>query len=179
MPNVLILWAGLVGFLFASGAAAQPRIQRGSQELAVHISPDFEGAIGDMIFAQAGYGWFVRDGLAAKATLSYTILEDVAGEDSDYRSSEIGVAAEYHFGREGRFIPYLGAGLGWRRTHFNRIDESALVYGPRAGLKVFLADNVALDLEVTYKLGAADVFINDFAAEDTDLSSAIGLRFLF
>jgi opacity protein-like surface antigen len=179
MPKVLILLAGLVGFFFASGADAQPRIQRGSQELSVHISPDFEGAIGDMIFAQAGYGWFVRDGLAARATLSYTVLEDVAGEDSDYRSSEAGVAAEYHFGRDSRFIPYLGAGLGWRRTQFNKLDEAALVYGPLAGIKYFLADNVALDLEVTYKLGAADVFINDFVAEDTDLSSVIGLRVLF
>jgi len=32
---------------------------------------------------------------------------------------------------------------------------------------------------VTYKIGAADVFINDFVPEDTDLSTAIGLRVLF
>jgi hypothetical protein len=32
---------------------------------------------------------------------------------------------------------------------------------------------------VAYKLGVADVVINDFVPEDTDLSSAIGLRVLF
>ena len=178
MSRKLLVSAGLAWLFCAAGAGAQPRIQRGTQELSVHVSPDFEGAVGDMIFAQAGYGWFLRDGLAAKGTLSYAILEDVAGEDEDYRTSEVGVAAEVHLGR-GSFIPYLGAGLGWRSTHFGEIEEAALVYGPLVGLKYFLADNVALDLEVTYKLGSADVFINDFVAEDTDLSSAIGLRVLF
>jgi opacity protein-like surface antigen len=154
-------------------------IKKGTHELSLHVSPDFEGAVGDMIFAQAGYGWFVWDRFETRGTFSYTILEDVAGEDSDYRTSEFGLAGEYHLDRGGNLIPYLGAGLGWRSSHFGNFEESALVYGPRAGLKYFLADNVALDLEVTYKIGSADVFINDFEAEDTDLSSGIGLRVLF
>jgi opacity protein-like surface antigen len=161
------------------GSGAEPLIQKGVQELSVHVSPDFEGAVGDMIFARAGYGYFLRDGLAARATLSYTILEDVAGEDEDYRTSGFVLAAELHLGRDGRFLPYLGAGIGWRSSHFGDFEESALVYGPRAGLKCFLADNVALDLEVTYDIGTADVFINDFVPEDTDLSTAIGLRVMF
>jgi opacity protein-like surface antigen len=121
----------------------------------------------------------VRDGLAARGTLSHTVLEDVAGEDSDYRTSEAGLAGEYHFELGGKLVPYLGLGLGWRRSQFADLDESALVYGPRMGLKYFVADNVALDLEITYKFGSADVFINDFKAEDTDLSSAVGFRVLF
>lgn len=165
--------------LSAAGAAAQPRIERGSQELSIHLSPDFEGAVGDMIDVDAGYAFFVRDRLSLGATLLYEGLEDVAGEDSDYRSSELGLFAEYHFGGRSRFVPYLGLGAGWRRTDFALLDESAVVYGPRAGLKLFLADNVSLDFHVAYKLGGSDVFINDFVAEDTDLSSAIGLRVLF
>ena len=179
MAKLRILTVGVTCSLFAAGAGAQPMLQKGASELSVHVSPDFEGAIGDMLFADAGYGLFLRDGLAARATLSYTVLEDVAGEDSDYRTSELGLAGEYHFDLAGKLVPYLGLGLGWRRSHFGKLEESGLVYGPRAGLKYFLVDNVALDLEVTYKLGAADVFINDFVPEDTDLSSAIGLRVLF
>lgn len=164
--------------LSAAGADAQPRLDRGSQELSIHVSPDFEGAVGDMIDVEAGYGFFIRHQLSLRGTLLYEGLEDVAGEDSDYRSSELGLAVEWHLGGS-RFVPYLGAGVGWRRTDFALLDESAVVYGPRAGLKIFLADNVALDFEVTHKLGGADVFINDFVAEDTDLSSSIGLRVLF
>jgi len=171
--------AGVLSLALAPAAGAQPMIQRGVQELSVHVSPDFEGAIGDMLLAQAGYGVFVRDRLEARATFGYAVLEDVAGEDEDYRMQEVELAAEFHVAQWGVFVPYLGAGVGWRSSHFGDLEESALVYGPRAGLKIFLADNVALDFEVTYKLSSADVFINDFVAEDTDLTSVIGLRVLF
>ncbi len=179
MAKLWIRVAGLFFVLLASYAEAQPLIRKGSRELSIHVSPDFEGAVGDMIDARAGFGWFLRDGLAARATLAYAILEDVAGEDSDYRTSEFGLAGEYHLRRDSRLVPYLGVGLGWRSSHFGKLEESALVYGPRAGIKVFIADNVALDFELTYKLASADVFINDFVAEDTDLWSGIGLRVLF
>jgi outer membrane protein W len=171
--------AGLLFTLAAIPAAAQPMLQRGTQELAVHVSPDFEGAIGDMLDVRAGFGWFVRDGLSLRATLAYALLEDVAGEDSDYRMRQATLAAEYHLRRAARLVPYLGFGVGWRSSHFGDLEESAPVYGPRAGIKVFLADNVALDFEVTYELSSDDVFVNDFVTEDSDLSSGIGLRVLF
>ncbi len=174
------LTAGAALALLAPAAAgAQPMIQKGVHELSVHVSPDFEGAVGDMLFAQAGYGLFLQDRLAVRGTVDYAVLEDVAGEDSDYRTSEFALGLEYHFDLGGRLVPYLGAGVGWRSSHFGKFQESALVYGPGAGLKWFLADNVALDLEITYRLGAADVFINDFQPEDSDLSPVIGLRVMF
>jgi hypothetical protein len=179
LARSIILGAAIAGTLLVSVAGAQAQVQRGSNEISLHVSPDWEGAVGDMIFAQAGYGRFLSDAFAARATLHYALLEDVAGEDEDYRTSEIGVAGELHLNRGGRLVPYLGLGLGWRSSHFGDVEEAALVYGPRAGVKVFFVDNVALDLEVTYKLGAADVFVNDFVAEDSDVSSAIGLRVLF
>ena len=179
MRMKLIMAVGGIVAVLVPAAQAQPMLQRGTNELSVHISPDFEGAVGDMIFAQAGYGRLVRDGVELRGLVSYTILEDVAGEDSDYRTSEIGLAGEYHFSRGGRLVPYLGAGVGWRSTHFGELEESALVYGPRAGLQLFIVDNAAVDLEVTYKLGSADVFINDFVPEDSDLSTSIGFRVFF
>jgi hypothetical protein len=162
-----------------SNAGAGPMLQKGARELAIHVSPDFEGAIGDTISADAGFGWFVRDRIVLRGVLDYEILEDVAGADADYRTSGLGVAAEYHFGHGETLVPYLGLGLGWRSTHFGEHEEAAMVYGPRAGLKVFLADNVALDCEAIYELGAADVFVNDFVPEDSDLRTLIGLRFYF
>ncbi len=68
--------------------------------------------------------------------------------------AEFGLADEYHFRRDSRLVSYLGAGLGWHSSHFGKIEELALAYGPRAGLKVFIADNVALDFELTYKLAS-------------------------
>jgi opacity protein-like surface antigen len=173
--------AGIASLTLAAGLAAQPqpKLERGTHELAVHVSPDFEGAVGDMLFARVGYGFLVRNRLALGANFDYAILEDVAGEDSDYRTSEWGVAATYHLGLGGRAVAYLGVGVGWRSTHFGDLEASALAYGPRAGVALFLADNVALDFEIVYRTSSDNVFVNDFLAEDSDLSSAIGLRFFF
>ena len=171
--------AVVFSLLLAAPAAAQPRIQKGSRELAAHVSLDFEGAVGDTISADAGYGWFVRDGLLLLGTVSYAILEDVAAEDSDFRTSELGVAAEYHFRRDRNLVPYLGLGVGWRSTEFDDVTNRGVTYGPRAGIKLFLADNVALDFELVYRLARDDLFVNDFVVEDSDLTSAIGLRVLF
>jgi outer membrane protein W len=165
--------------LVAAGAGAQPMIQRGTQQLSVHVSPDFEGAIGDTLVARAGYGLFLRNRLAVRGTLDYAVLEDVAGNDADYRTTGLGLALEYHLDRWGALVPYVGAGVGWRSSHFGKFEESGPVYGPRIGLAYFLADNVALDLEVTYEIASKDVFINDFVPEDSDLTTVLGIRVHF
>jgi opacity protein-like surface antigen len=172
----------LAAVLCASIAPAvigQPMLDRGVQELALHISPDFESAIGDSLFAEAGYGLFVRDRIEGRVTFSYRVMEDIAQEDPDYRMWEANLAGEYHFNFGSRFVPYAGGGVGWTRSVFNRLDESGFTYGPRGGVKYFIADNVCLSADAAFKLSSADVFINDFEAESTDLTASIGLRVLF
>ena len=179
MPKLRNLAAWTLCAVVASPAVAQPRLHRGAHELALHVSLDFEGPVGDTLAADAGFGWFVRDALLLRGVASYAILEDVAGDESDFRTTELGGAAEYHFLRRRSLVPYLGLGLGWRSTEFADLTTRGLTYGPRAGVKLFLADNVALDFEVVYRLSGDDLFVNDFVAEDTDLASSIGLRVLF
>lgn len=178
LPLALALVLAALGPL-AGAAEAQPMTTRGTRVLSIHVTPDFEGAIGDTLEADAGFGLYLRDRLAVRATVDYAVLEDVAGEDSDYRMSRFGLAAEYDLGWGGRLVPYVGLGVGWQSTHFNDLEESAFIYGPRGGLKYFLADNVALDFEVVYSLSGANVFVNDFVAEDTDISTGLGLRVHF
>lgn len=179
MPRSWIAAAGLISISLGTDACAEPTLRAGARELSGHISPDFEGAIGDMIFVQAGYGWFVRDALELRGVLSYTLLEDVSGEDTDYKMKSLDAIGEYHFDFGSRFVPYAGLGIGWAKSLFANVEESALTYSPRAGVKCFLADKVALDFEVAYRLASADVFVNDFTAEDSDLSLALGFRVLF
>jgi opacity protein-like surface antigen len=156
-----------------------PLLQQGHHELALNVSPDFEGAVGDMLFFEAGYGVFALDNLLVRGTASYTLIEDVAPPASDYRAIEFDLVGEYHIDFGSPLVPYLGADMGWRRIKFGAIHENGVVFGARGGLKYFLADNVALDFHVVYKGATRDVFINDYESEDTDLSSLLGLRVSF
>ncbi len=72
---------------------------------------------------QAGYGMFFWDRIEARATFSYTLLEDVAGADSDYKASELDLVGEYHIDLGGALVPYVGAGLGWSKSEFNTLDD--------------------------------------------------------
>lgn len=163
----------------AEDAEMQPMLDEGTRELSIHFSPDIEGAIGDTIFLEAGYGHFFADRFAVRGTVYRVVMEDIAGNDSDYRALELDIVAEYYFDTDGSFVPYVGATLGWRRSIFNVLDESGAVYGGRFGFKYFLADNVALDYVITYTLAGNDVYINDFIAEDHDLSSLFGIHVMF
>ena len=179
MPRSRIAVGVLLFAVCAPGRSTEPLVGRGTRELSVHVSPDFGGAIGDTIFAEVGFGWFVTERLQVQAAASYEVLEDVAGEDSDYRAKELDLIGEYHFATGGALVPHAGLAVGWASSEFASRSESGFVYGPRAGLDWFLADNVALGLDLAYKLASTDLFVNDFVAEDTDLTYSIGLRFRF
>jgi len=161
-----------------SVAAAEPAVPSGRNELSIHVSPDFEGAIGDMLSVEAGYGRFLTEALLARASLLYQVLEDVAGEDEDYRTSQVRAGVEFHFG-DGPLVPYLGVAVGWRSSHFGDLEVSDPIYGPNAGLKWFVADNVALAFDLSYGLSGSEVFVNDFRAEDSDLTPSLGFRWYF
>ncbi len=178
--RILASWTLLL--LAATGFAAeagQPRLGRGTRVLSLHLSPDFEGPVGDTLDLSATFGRFVRDGLELRASADYALLEDVAGADSDYRSQGLDAGVDYHFRRASRLVPHAGLALGWRSTDFGDASDSGPTYGARAGLAWFLADNVALDLEIAYRLASADLFVNDFAREDRDLSTRLGFRVHF
>lgn len=164
--------------LQATVAVAQPAAPSGRNELSVHVSPDFEGAIGDMLSLEAGYGRLLNDHLLAQASVRYQVLEDIAGEDEDYRTTQLRTGVEYRFG-DGRVAPYVSIAVGWRSSHFGDLEVSDLIYGPGAGVKWFVADNVALAFDVSYGLSGSKVFINDFRAEDSDLTPSIGFRWYF
>lgn len=185
----------VLGCLFAlfhsASYAAEPALDRGVQDLALGGSPDFLGPSGDTLIVDAGYGVFIRDRLLLRGTLDFATVEDIAAGDNDYRMREVGVAAEYHFMQRGSFVPYVGLGLGFRSSKFSfpdpslpadtsvagsTVTESGVTFGPRVGLKYFVADNIAIDIAFDYRISGKDVFISDLEARNDYFSLNFGLR---
>lgn len=156
--------------------AEESFLRKGRHELSLHVAPDFEGPVGDTLFFEVGYGQFVNDALLVRANLSFALLEDVIPPGDDYRTRALSLGADYHFRTDNTVVPYVGVDLGWRRTQGSSTDESGLVYGPRVGAKFFVTESAAIDLHVAYEISTDEVFIDDFQLDDTDLTTAIGLR---
>ena len=164
---VVVIVAALATFVYA-----QPSIQEGTRELSLSGSWDPEGAAGATIALDVGYGVFVRDLIEVGSLVSY------ASDDIDTLWG-LGGFVEYHFDMATMTVPYIGARFVYADYDNLVTDEGALEYGPRVGVKHFIADNVAIDIALQYMLATEDVFVNDGVAEDTDLSIVFGIRAMF
>ena len=179
MQKTGVLLAGLMALFSAFYLNADPLLQKGTKDLALAGSPDFTAPSGDTVSLDFGLGLFIRDNLSLRVTLLHEIQEDIAPGNADYRATEYNLVSEYHFDPGWLFIPYVGVELGWRRSKFGSIRDSGAIYGPRAGIKYFLADNVAIDVVISYKTSTDDVYISDFKSENNKIAFGFGLRIMF
>ncbi len=160
---VVAIVAALATFVYA-----QPSIQQGTRELSIEGGYDFEGPLGRTVVLDVGYGVFTSDAIELGGVLGYA-------SDDDATTWKLGGFAEYHFDLAIMSVPYVGL-----RVEFVDYDvDTAFQYGPRAGIKHFLTDSVAIDIAVQYTIADTDRFNNDGIWEDTDLSLVFGMRAMF
>ena len=170
----------LILLIVSVPAAAQSPFEKGSHDLSLEVSPDFEGVTGDTLDIEAGYGYFLRDRLALRAALRYATIEDIAPGEKDYRRREVTLGLEYQFWRSGHnVVPYVGLEIGYARLNYLDLDASGALSGARGGVKILLNPHVAIDFSAAYTLSSENVFVNDFVPEDSDLTYGIGLRAMF
>lgn len=160
---VVAIVAALATFVYA-----QPSIQEGTRELSLSGSWDPESAAGSTIALDVGYGVFVRDLIEVGGLLSYA--------DNDIVTTwGLGGFAEYHFDMATMTVPYVGL----RLEYIDYDVDTTFQYGPRAGVKHFISDNVAIDIALQYTIAGEDIFNDDGTLEDTNLALVFGLRAMF
>ena len=160
--------------VLATFVYAQPSIDEGTRELSLEGGWDSEGPTGTEFDFDVGYGIFIRDALEVGGLLGYS-----STSDGDAKVWRLGAFVEHHFDMATMTVPYVGARFVYADYDNAVTDEGALQYGPRVGVKHFIADNVAIDIALQYMLATEDVFVNDGEAEDTDLSIVFGIRAMF
>jgi len=157
----------------AVGVSAQPLLMEGTREWMVEANYDPEGPGGTEYSLGVGYGVFMRDALEVGGIFTYS-----SADDGDNKTMGIEGLAEYHFDRGTMMVPYVGARIGWNKWETVAADNDAMVYGPRVGVKQFLADNVAIDIALEYMMASDDIFVNDGEVEDTNMEIVVGMRML-
>jgi outer membrane protein W len=162
----------------ATAVYAQPSIMEGTREFSISGGYDPDGVVGSELDLELGYGVFLRDGVEVGGLLGYTSYED-AGLGGDLKVWALGGFVEYHFDMASMSVPYIGATVGYSNYDTGALDDSSFVYGPRVGVKYFIADNVAVDIALEYLLASEDIFVNEGVVEDNDLSLSFGIRAMF
>jgi hypothetical protein len=158
---------------------AQPPDLAGKTELSLHGGLDFQGPNGDKIELSGGYGWFLGDDWLLGGEYQWSVIEDIAPNENDYRAQQANLFAERLFIGKSDLVPYIGAEIGFRNSKFTDLDESGLIFGGRIGARYFLTESVSIDTSIRLLVADKKVFIVDFDAEDQYIYPSIGLKAVF
>lgn len=157
--------------ILGTGAIAQGAVQKGTWELG------FSGSYSaleagdvdiDLLLANVEAGYFVTNAIQVSGAVSYL---DAEISDLGIDALLLGVGADYHFVNESNFVSYVGGGLHWVEADVAGGHEDDFAWELRAGLKHFVAQNVAIKYEVSY-----------LSFDDLDLDGwnfGVGLSFFF
>ena len=173
----MVVFALAVVLCVASNAMAQdPLLQKGVKELALSGAFDFEQEGDPTLDLNVRYGYFLQNLLEVGGFV------ELFGDFDDVFRYGLGGFGELHFSPIiASAVPYVGADLAltFVDTDLGE-DNAALLFRPRAGLKWFIREYVAIDTSFFVALATDDVFQNDRDDLDFyDIGLRLGLRVFF
>jgi hypothetical protein len=153
-------------------ASVQAGVSKGTWELGLagsYSSLDAGGVDIDLTQANVKAGYFASDSIQISGMLTY-LNADLDGDS--LTATMLGSAIDYYFGSDGNAIVYIGASAYWVDVDLEGLGSGDdFAWDAHAGIKHFIADNVALDYRLSYMV---------FDDLDLDgISFGIGLSFLF
>jgi outer membrane protein W len=168
MKKVLVALAALAVASMSYGAS----LKQGTQEIIIEGLFDPDTQFDQQIDLGVAYGYFIQDSLEVGAEAAYS--------DNDLvEEMGFGGFVEYNFDQGTELVPFVGAGIAWANVDADDIEsEDAVVGSVSAGAKYFLAENVAVALDVTYAQASEDIYSEDGGdLEDKDMTVNLGMRF--
>jgi len=173
--------------LIAANGFAAP-LPQGTKEIGVRGKVDFASAAGTALDGEVSLGIFALDNFEVGLTGSISkndVLERWSG----------GVFSELNIDTGGMLVPFIGVAAeyasaevevgeetegGDAETAQSEEDsEDAVILTAKAGLKWFVASNVAIDTAIAQSWATEDVFQDDNRMEDTDTRVEVGIRVFF
>ncbi|HSX77604.1 MAG TPA: hypothetical protein VLQ80_03385 [Candidatus Saccharimonadia bacterium] len=180
MKKSLCIWVMAMGLCWAGSPMAQgPLLQRGTKELGVAGTLDFQQESRVVLDIAGRYGYFPQQNLEVGG------FAEVASNFNEFSRYGLGGFAELHVPDlailQGQGIPYVGADLGLEFVDTSLgEDNAALLFRPRVGLKWFIRDYVAIDTNLFVAVATDDLFPNRRNHLDPyDVGIRLGLRIYF
>jgi opacity protein-like surface antigen len=101
--------------------------------------------------------------------------------DDFVETFSVGPRYEFYFDFGGAFVPYIGVGLQLAHADFTGIgDNTALVGELSLGVKLFITENVAVDVAFSAAAATDDIYVDDKARLDAeDFDFTVGFDFCF
>lgn len=166
--------AGCVGIWMFGVAltASAVMIGEGTRELTLEGEYQFSSQMGRAVSLQLGLGLFVVDGFQVG-------LIGGLSDDDVVTTLKGGGFAEYNFDIGHIFIPFTGARALYSHTDLDVTTEDSVLLGGYAGVKYFIAENIAVSLKYLFEWADDEIFFDNGEVKDTNASIQLGMRFYF
>ena len=167
---VVAILACVAGISFAE----TPALMKGGWELGLDAGWDFEGPDGQDVGLDAWLGYFIMDNLSVGVDLSFAYADDA----NDFY---LGVYGEYNFDMGWVVVPHVGVGIGWLNREIGLVtdDNNAFNIGAWVGIKYFVTETWALDLDLYFDYATEKVYLNDDKLEETNFGLSLGIENYF
>jgi len=173
MRKSIAIVLALVSVGFSSWGVQMPQ---GSKEFAIEGSFDNESSDGDKLDMGVFYGEFFEDNLEAG-------IQFRAFNTDHVKRYSGGVRFEYN-NTNYQVVPFVAASFEYAHVDVRDIapplKDDAFVIGGHAGLKLFLAENIAISGAIVYEWATQDIYEkDDNKLGDNHTSLRLGMRYFF
>lgn len=129
---------------------ANAAVEKGDWELdfsGSYSTLDAAGSDLDLGTVSAKIGYFVSDMFEPGGMLTYL---DAELDGVDISATLLGVTFDAHFNTDSSFVPYAGAGFYYVDAELDGLNDDDTAWEIRAGIKQFIAENVAINYGISY-----------------------------
>lgn len=158
--------------IFAAAFTLEGAVQKGLWEVNLsgsYSSMDAGSVDLDLALATGSAGYFVTNNIEVSGMLTY-MNADVLGED--LTALLLGTAVDFHLNTDSAFVPFVGAAIYYADAEVEGLgSDDDWAWEARAGIKQFVAENVAINYQVSYI---------DFDKLEMDgITVSLGISFFF
>lgn len=168
------LFSTLMAVGLAASSALGVTLAPGTMETRVSGQFDATSPQGSRTDLSISYGYFFRDNLQAGGRIGFS-------DDDNITLYSASAFTEYNFeiGSED-WLPFVEGSIGYAGGDGDGgVQDSGLILELQAGIKYFLAPNVALSGAAVLNYSTADIYPDDDTYEDTDARLQLAIRFYY
>lgn len=163
-------WLSLIAVAAVAGTSFGASLKEGTRELVVEGGLDPEAADGTAVALGVKYGVFIQDSVEVGVSGAYA-------DSDDSTVYGAGVFGELNFDSGSSTVPFVGVDASYLNSDIGGVEDDAVEVTGSAGVKLFVAENVAISVQANYHWASEDIYVNDGDVEDTDIDVTVGMRF--
>ena len=122
-----------------------------------------------------GFSYFLTDPISLGARIDEMMSKQ---SGSKFSTTFVQVEGKFHFYRKGQpVIPYAGLSLGAAMTEVAGDSSVGALFQPKAGVKMFLSENVAANVELNYSIYQSSIGGIDMTNKTLKLQAGLSMFF--